>query len=47
MLLGYGIIASANGIVTAEFGRQNKDKSNDGEPGSVCSRQHPKFPTCS
>ena len=47
MLIGYGIIAVPTGMVTAEFARQNKDKSNDGEPGRYVHVNTQSCPTCS
>ncbi|SEK48304.1 voltage-gated potassium channel [Maribacter orientalis] len=47
MLLGYGIIAVPTGMVTAEFTRQNKDKSNDDEPGRYVHINTQCCPTCS
>lgn len=47
MLLGYGIIAVPTGMVTAEFTRQNKEKSNDDEPGRYVHINTQCCPTCS
>ncbi|WP_339627451.1 ion transporter [uncultured Maribacter sp.] len=47
MLLGYGIIAVPTGMVTAEFNRQNKGKSNDDEPGRYVHINTQCCPTCS
>tara|TARA_R110002050_G_scaffold29569_3_gene76011 strand:+ start:1266 stop:2123 length:858 start_codon:yes stop_codon:yes gene_type:complete len=47
MLLGYGIIAVPTGMVTAEFAKQNKDKSNDGELGMYVHVNTKSCPTCS
>tara|TARA_R110000744_G_scaffold253995_1_gene369663 strand:- start:1116 stop:1973 length:858 start_codon:yes stop_codon:yes gene_type:complete len=47
MLIGYGIIAVPTGMVTAEFARQNKDKSKDGESGSYVHINTQSCPTCS
>ncbi len=47
MLIGYGIIAVPTGMVTAEFARQNKDKSKDVEPGRYVHVNTQSCPTCS
>jgi voltage-gated potassium channel len=47
MLIGYGIIAVPTGMVTAEFARQNKDKSKDRESGSYVHINTKSCPTCS
>ena len=47
MLLGYGIIAVPTGIVTAEFGRQNKDNSGNINKGRFVHVNTQACPTCS
>jgi len=47
MLLGYGIIAVPTGIVTAEFGKQNKDKSDNVSTGNYVHVNTQSCPSCS
>jgi voltage-gated potassium channel len=47
MLLGYGIIAVPTGIVTSEFSKQSKDKSNKGSDETYVHVNTQVCPTCS
>ncbi|TLP81460.1 ion transporter [Maribacter sp. ACAM166] len=47
MLLGYGIIAVPTGIVTSEFGKQNKDKSGNVSTGKYIHVNTQSCPSCS
>ncbi|WP_405382415.1 ion transporter [Maribacter sp. LLG6340-A2] len=46
MLLGYGIIAVPTGIVTAEFGRQTRDKTGNLSPGKYIHVNTQACPSC-